>query len=391
LTGLGIIVVTEIVRRVATKISQKIAQRIAGKIAGRILGKAGSSLIPIAGWVIGIGLIAWDLIDGGKGALPQIQEALQDESVKQGIRDEIVDAIEKSLPEEVEVVAKEIAITTVEEWDSFCDTRPDLCELAKADENFQDILDDTPVEQLGELNNLVDLFVDNLGRKELQDALDNGSLEKLVTAQPILLATKSVPLSLEWLDLAGDQLDQLIALELYRDYAPQDFTDANLPQLLRLQDKSSIEKILALSDEEQAILLDLPGPDLRSITQSATNEELSWLASYLPELSGDSRLNTLVSLSTEKLTIGQLQEELALVAEPAPEPMSTDEAVQSVGHTRARHRRASSRNWFAFPVAARGIRFNYTLPLLYLVYGSNDRVLLVRLAFLAEFFGVELS
>ena len=328
LTGLGIIVVTEIVRRVAAKIGQKIAQRIAGKIAGRILGKAGSSLIPIAGWVIGIGLIAWDLIEGGKGALPQIQEALQAETVKEGIREEIVDAIEKGLPQEVEVVAKEIAVTTVEEWDSFCDTRPDLCKLAKADTNFQDILDDTAVEDLGELNNLIKLFVDNLGRKQLDDALDNGYLEKLVPAQPILLATQSVPLSLEWLDLAGDQLDQLIALDLYSRYTPENFATINLPQLLRLADNSAIDKMMALPEQERDVLLELPAADLRTIAANADTAELAWLAGYLPELAGDKRLETLTALSVNGVTIGQLQEMLASVAKPAPAPVSADETSE---------------------------------------------------------------
>lgn len=64
---MGVIVVTEISRRIAIKLSEKIAERIAGKIVGRIIGKAGGlTLIPVAGWVIGLGLIVWDLWEGGQ-------------------------------------------------------------------------------------------------------------------------------------------------------------------------------------------------------------------------------------------------------------------------------------------------------------------------------------
>ena len=86
LAGVGTILATQLVYRLSQKLSQKIAQRVAGKVVGRILGRAGSSFIPIAGWVIGIGMIVYDLWEGGQGALPQIQEGLQSQEVKLKIK-----------------------------------------------------------------------------------------------------------------------------------------------------------------------------------------------------------------------------------------------------------------------------------------------------------------
>ena len=86
LTGIGVIVASQITRRIAASLAQKITGRLAGKIAGRVLGRLGSSVIPYIGWAVGAGLIICDLVEGSQGALPQISESLQREEVKQEVR-----------------------------------------------------------------------------------------------------------------------------------------------------------------------------------------------------------------------------------------------------------------------------------------------------------------
>ncbi|MEZ4716375.1 MAG: hypothetical protein R2851_09855 [Caldilineaceae bacterium] len=71
LAGAGIIIVSQVVRTVSVKLGQRIAGRVAGRIAGRLLGRLGSSLIPIAGWVIGGGLLIWDLVEGVTAHCPK--------------------------------------------------------------------------------------------------------------------------------------------------------------------------------------------------------------------------------------------------------------------------------------------------------------------------------
>ncbi|MFO7633332.1 MAG: hypothetical protein R6W76_12365, partial [Caldilinea sp.] len=100
LAGVGTIVATQLVYRLSQRLGEKLAQRVAGRVVGRILGRAGSSFIPIAGWVVGIGMIVYDLWEGGEGALPQIQEGLQSAEVKLRIRQEIADAVRDDLPEQ---------------------------------------------------------------------------------------------------------------------------------------------------------------------------------------------------------------------------------------------------------------------------------------------------
>ena len=202
LGGVGIIVVTEISRRIAIRLSEKMAQRIAGKIVGRVLGRAGSTLIPVAGWVIGLGLIVWDLWEGGNGALPQIQDALQSEEVKAKIRQEVSDAVKGGLPEEVSIVALEIAVSLVEEWNAFCDTNRSVCTLADTNATFRDILEYTPLDQVGKLVALVNAFVNNLGRAQLESAIANGQFEQLLTlpesSYGLLAESQSTEVVLAW-------------------------------------------------------------------------------------------------------------------------------------------------------------------------------------------------
>lgn len=50
-------------------------------------------------------MFAFDLWEGGRGALPQIQEALQSEDTKIRIRQEIAEAIREELPDQSNYIA----------------------------------------------------------------------------------------------------------------------------------------------------------------------------------------------------------------------------------------------------------------------------------------------
>ncbi|MEZ4868088.1 MAG: hypothetical protein R3C14_42560 [Caldilineaceae bacterium] len=299
LGGVGLIVVTEISRRIAVNLGEQIAERIAGKIVARIIGKAGSSLIPVAGWVIGLGLIVWDLWEGGKGALPQIQDALQSEEVKAKIRQEVTDSIKDGLPEEVSIVSLEIAVNLVDDWNSFCDNNRVVCTLAHDNATFQDILDYTPLDQVGKLVALVNVFVDNLGRAELDHTLDNGQFEKLQTlpdsAFTILAKTKSVDTTLAWAELAGDRLDKVAEVELYTQKEPADYNQDLLRAVLNLDDSDTISKVVPLDQDQLGQVVTFAGSNFVRLAHRLSADELAQLATYLanaetapsPELATD--------------------------------------------------------------------------------------------------------
>lgn len=343
LGGLGAILVAELSRRLAQRLSTQIAERVAGKIVQRLLGRIGSEFIPVVGWVIGIALIAWDLWQGVEGALPEIEEALTSQEIKSKIRGEIADAVEKGLPEETAVVAKEIAVSMIEEWESFCVTRQDVCDVAGANPTFQQILNDTPIDQLDKLTNLVDSFVQYVGQAELESAISNGRLEKLLTlpesAYVILRTSKSSEVLLAWSILAGDQLDKVVELGLYRTKTPTDFDPALLVALLAVNDQAAVDKLLNFDQAELTTLVDFAGENLAEITAKTSLDDLHRLVNYLQQTT-ESVAATPTQLAP-RLASGELTVQELLnptVANPTagvqPTPIITSTAIiSSVGGT----------------------------------------------------------
>lgn len=330
LGGVGVIVVTEISRRIAIKLSEDIAERIAGKIIGRIIGKAGSSLIPVAGWVIGLGLIAWDLWEGGKGALPQIQDALQSEEVKAKIRQEVTDSIKDGLPEEVSIVSLEIAVNLVENWNRFCDNNRAVCTLAQDDSTFQDILDYTPLDQVSKLVSLVNIFIDNIGRTELESAVDTGQFEKLLIlpeeAFTILAKTKSAATTLAWADLAGERLPKVAELELYTAKPPKDFTAEQLRTVLNLEDAATVSKILPLSSTQLTKLITFADSNFVRLVNRLSAEELAQLSDYLAAPTTPLATSLAGDLASGKQTVAALIK----VAVPTPTAVPAPSSPVSV-------------------------------------------------------------
>lgn len=309
LGGVGIIVVTEISRRIAIRLSEKMAQRIAGKIVGRVLGRAGSTLIPVAGWVIGLGLIVWDLWEGGNGALPQIQDALQSEEVKAKIRQEVSDAVKGGLPEEVSIVALEIAVSLVEEWNAFCDTNRSVCTLADTNVTFRDILDYTPLDQVGKLVALVNVFVNNLGRAQLESAIANGQFEQLLTlpesSYGLLAESQSTEVVLAWAALAGDRLDRVMALGIPTQKSPTDFDETLLSAVVNVDDPTAVEKLLSLDRDALNRVYQFADTNFVRLANRLSTAELQELNDYLaatPEIP----LDLATDLASGRVTVAGL-------------------------------------------------------------------------------------
>lgn len=285
LTGVAAIVATQLIHRLSVKLSEKLAQRVAGRIVGRILGRAGSSFIPIAGWVVGIGLIVYDLWEGGQGALPQIQEALQSEEVKQKIRQEIADAVRDDLPEQASMIALETAASLIEQWQGFCDAYAYVCMVAEENADFRRLLQETTLDELEAVANLVNFYMRQLGRAELDRALADGSLGLLLTAPEaaltILSETYSTAETLAWVQLAGDALARVAAWGVHRRARPEEFTPATFAAFISLPKEEMAQKLLALSAEKRSALLKLPQETLIQLLEVQPVADLDWLAGYL--------------------------------------------------------------------------------------------------------------
>ncbi|MCB0061792.1 MAG: hypothetical protein KDE19_06750 [Caldilineaceae bacterium] len=329
LGGVGVIVVTEISRRLAVRLSEKIAERIAGKIIGRVLGKAGTSLIPVAGWVIGLGLIVWDLWEGGNGALPQISDALKSEEIKAKVRQEVAESVKNGLPEEVSIVALEIAVSLIEEWEGFCDTNRSVCTLALENSTFQDILDYTPLDQVSKVVSLVNIFVENLGRNELNTAINDGQFERLLVlptaAYELLAENRSIEETLAWSALAGDQLERVLALGIPAQKAPTDFDQATLRAILNVDDQANVDKLLTLDRVALSTVEQFAGSNFVRLANRLSAEELADLAGYLAETEVDPALA--VELASGTLTVSGLTAAAAAPSATETEPQTTTAAT----------------------------------------------------------------
>lgn len=284
LAGVGTILATQLVYRLSQKLSQKIAQRVAGKVVGRILGKAGSSFIPIAGWVIGIGMIVYDLWEGGQGALPQIQEGLQSQEVKLKIQEEIATAIKDDLPDQASLIALETAVSLTEQWQGFCGAYEYVCAVAEANPDFQRLLQEVTLNEMESVAGLVNFYMRELGRAELDRALADGALTRLLTmpdaALTVLRDTHSTAATIAWTSLAGDQFDLIAAWGMHRQARPDEFTPATFASLIALGQEGA-QKLLALPADKRAALLALPGDALTRLVAVEPVADLDWLAGYL--------------------------------------------------------------------------------------------------------------
>ena len=279
LAGAGIIIVSQVVRTVSVKLGQRIAGRVAGRIAGRLLGRLGSSLIPIAGWVIGGGLLIWDLVEGGHGALPQIAAALTSPEMADTMRAEVSAAVREGLDEQMHVMAGAIAASMVDEWDGFCTRHPTLCSLPEESADFRAILDDTPVDQLDKLAALVDVYMDATGRADLDAAVTSGLFETLLDlpaeSYTILAVTGAPDLAVAWSALAGPRLADVVNTGLYQLVTPEAVSALDVELLLALETPAQMAAVTALPSDARGTLLTLPVATLNELTARFDRDELA--------------------------------------------------------------------------------------------------------------------
>ena len=297
LSGVAVIVGTQLAKQFAAKM----AQNIAGKIVVRILGKLATSAIPIVGWIIGGGLIVWDVINAGEGAFPQIRVALQEDQTKAELRKQIANEVHEELLAELNLteLSRSVSNDVYSQWQGFRSKYGRVLELAKTNSRFQGLLDNTPAEEVKKLADFVSVVEAKLGSERLESLLDKGQFERLLALPQEVLEMLELGVDpdvvIEWADLAGESVVLLVATELYRVASPSDFRDrAELERVLVLDDAELIQKAMLLDREERDAVLALPTVHIKQVLEALSPEELSWLArAYLTKLNAQER-NVLV-------------------------------------------------------------------------------------------------
>jgi hypothetical protein len=334
LAGVGTILVTQLVYRLSQKLTQKIAQRVAGKVVGRVVGKAGSSFIPVAGWIIGAALIAYDLWEGNQGALPQIQEALQSEEVKGKIREEIATAIKDDLPDQAALIALETSVSLVEQWQGFCTRFGDVCQVADQNPQFRALLSVVALDELERLSGLVTWIINQEGRDALDAAVADGSVEQ-VLAQPAatvaaMAETMTPREALGWLGVAGDRMDRVLELGMHRLAQPDEFDAYSVAALMAVSNGDDLQKLLALAPVQRDVLLALPADTLQTLAAGNSITQLAMLANRMlePQQSPTAIAAIAEEVAQGKVTVEELTTPSAGGALP-PGPNAAASAAQS--------------------------------------------------------------
>ena len=162
------------------RIGQRVSQRVTGRITARLLGRVGTELIPIVGWIIGTGLIVYDVVDSLDGALPQIEESLKEEEIKATIRAEIGATVAPELRQELPLLAREISNDLYTAWLDFRRKYRQVLTLADENPAFNEILAQS--NDLANAAEWVDATLGAAGRSALDAAIADGSLAVVLGA-----------------------------------------------------------------------------------------------------------------------------------------------------------------------------------------------------------------
>lgn len=329
LTGVGVIVATQVTRRIAQGLAQQITGRLAGKIAGRVLGRLGSTIVPYVGWVVGIGLLAWDLWDGNDGALPTIQEAFQTEEVKAEVRAEVTAAVQEGLSGELTALAGTLAGNLLTTWQGFCTDHGVICEVAAAQPPLRARLNATPISDLPRLVQVVDFYWSELGEAQLTAALNDGTLAALLALPPaadaILAWTGSPPQTLAWAEAAGEQLPVVIASGLYQQVDPLALPTLPLAALLTIGDNAAIHRLAQIPVDALLPLLQLPTQVVQQLAAAESVESLTWLGRHLATLPAEKAASVAAAVVGGATTVAQLQ--TPPVAAPVTVPVTVTAPV----------------------------------------------------------------
>lgn len=295
LAGAGSIVTAQVVRQLASRVRQ----RVAGRIMVRILGRAGTTLVPVVGWVAGLGLIGMDLYRGAEGALPQIQEALTSPQAAADLREALAEVTADAVERELPVVARQVANDAYESWQHLRTRLRGVLELAERNPDFKELLAQTPAEQLEDFASQVKELRETLGPERFAQGLQDGSFVRVMrspaAARALLMETRSFAETLAWADLAGSRLSRVVDFGLHRLRTPEDLDERSVGRLLLLPDAERVAKLLRLRNATVQPLLQLPTEQLAALLAQHDLDGLRWLAGYLTRLAADTDRSALVA------------------------------------------------------------------------------------------------
>lgn len=311
---LSIAVIGAIVRtKIARAIARRGAQGMLGRVVTRVLGRAASTVVPVAGWVIGGSFIIYDVYQAWEGSLPQIRDDLKDESVKETIRAEIVSVVDQELANSMPGISQSVTVEIYRRWSSFLQDFEHVLRLAENNEDFRLLLEDVTPDQVDKLSELVEVTVDLLGMDWLNRLIGTGDFKLIFdlprTSFTILRDTSDPGLVLRWAQVADVRIVGVVETELYKYTSPEMVGGREtLEKILALGNTSLIKDLMEKGIEEREALLGLPTRQAKWMLTELPRPQFDWSFSYLLELPSASRIRLMDFVMRDRGLLSLLQE-----------------------------------------------------------------------------------
>ena len=128
---------------------------------------------------------------------------------------------------------------------------PAVLNLAETSSKFQTILNGTAAGQVDKLSELVAVASEALEPEEIAALIDSGQFEEILALPQnsfdILRVTGNPALVLDWAELAGEALVEVVETGLYLVAAPNEFLGrADLERVLAIDNPVAIQRLMNL-------------------------------------------------------------------------------------------------------------------------------------------------
>ncbi len=300
-----------IMRRQLANMARRVGQRIVGAVLARV--------VSVVAGGVGLVLIAKDIWDLRHGVLPIIATEMKSEDSKEKVQDELAKTFAEQISAHVNEIGAATADRVVDVWREFRNAHAQALELAARNDQFNNFIDTQPPEKLARLDEVVSLVIASEGKAGLLKRLNDGTLNEAVNELPapalqIARETRSIDTGLRWYALAGDQLVQVVDLDIYRRTTPDKLTKASLQRILALDDRLAITRLVGIDRDARNRLFELPPAELTSLARSLTEAELATLARYLTGLRKEPRERVLRTVAADPTKMQSLSSERVRIA-----------------------------------------------------------------------------
>ncbi|MCP4781371.1 MAG: hypothetical protein GY877_11725 [Hyphomicrobium sp.] len=300
-----------IMRRQLANMARRVGQRIVGAVLARV--------VSVVAGGVGLVLIAKDIWDLRHGVLPIIATEMKSEDSKENVQDELAKTFAEQISAHVNEIGAATADRVVDVWREFRNAHAQALELAARDDQFKSFIDTQPPEKLAHLDEVVSLVIASEGKAGLLKRLNDGTLNEAVNELPapalqIARETRSIDTGLRWYALAGDQLVQVVDLDIYRRTTPDKLTKASLQRILALDDRLAVTRLVGIDRDARNTLFELPPAELTSLARSLTEAELATLARYLTGLRKEPRERVLRTVAADTTKMQSLSSERVRIA-----------------------------------------------------------------------------